>query len=121
MATAQGIVINSTKNKSSIQVLQESCSACHLGCVRIRPDILEVADVFEVGTKVRINVSTLTLCWGTFLTMGFPLIAALCILIVTNSFFITLLGVVLGALAGVMILRRKSPGMSSNISVEAVT
>lgn len=53
--------------------------------------------------------------------MGFPLIAALCILIVTNSFFITLLGVVLGALVGVMILRRKSPDMSNNISVEALT
>lgn len=53
--------------------------------------------------------------------MGFPLIAALCILIVTNSFFISLFGVVLGALVGVMILRRKSPGMSRNITVEAVS
>lgn len=52
--------------------------------------------------------------------MGLPLIAALCILILTNSFFITLLGVALGASVGVLILRRKSPGMSSNITVEAI-
>jgi len=53
--------------------------------------------------------------------MGFPLIAALCILIVTNSFFVILLGVILGALVGVMILRRKSLEMSSNITVEAIS
>lgn len=90
-------------------------------CVRIRADKIEVREEFEVGTKVRINVATSTLFLGMFLVLGVPIISAIGTLFITNDFLATIVGLILGAMLGVVIYRMKNPDTSSNIAVKAIS
>ena len=105
---------------SHVDVIQESCQVCHFGCVKILPRQLEVQQSLIVGTRVRIKSVTSALYWGTIMTMGVPLGTALGVLMITNNFVATILGLFFGAAVGVAFYRRITSTTSPTISIEPI-